>query len=374
MRLRQIALLFPLVAGLAAADVLPSLEEIPDPYGLGPRLALIDYLREELGVEPESGADLVALERQYESLRAQRSVAAEPVHELRSELTRRLWVDYGMTAPDGATVAQLEELIAVQEAAVDAELARQQALSAVGDPSPAPAPVERRRPATGGGEHFVLVEGRGVGRSALTALSARPGSRDLEPREIAARCAGTVALIFTENGSGTGFFVNRSGLMLTCAHVLPDPGGKLGVKFTGDAGAGPAELVAGASLVAVDLEADLALLQVDTTAVTGHVVFERAQPIEMGEEVSVIGNPGLGAAVLEQTMTQGIISSPARDINGIQHVQTSAAINPGNSGGPMFNQRGNLIALVVSKGREVEGVGFAVARDEVAAFLERCVR
>lgn len=56
-------------------------------------------------------------------------------------------------------------------------------------------------------------------------------------------------------------------------------------------------------------------------------------------------------------------------------IQTSASINPGNSGGGLFDQYGNLIGIVVAKssGSDVEGLGFAIPCDKVAAVAKSLI-
>ncbi len=93
----------------------------------------------------------------------------------------------------------------------------------------------------------------------------------------------------------------------------------------------------------------------------------------MGAAVSIIGHPGMGDQILEHTMTTGVISNPKRSIEGVNHIQTNASVNPGCSGAPLFNERGNVIGLVVLKAR-MEGVAFAVPRDELEKFLRGAVK
>jgi S1-C subfamily serine protease len=98
------------------------------------------------------------------------------------------------------------------------------------------------------------------------------------------------------------------------------------------------------------------------------VVLHDGSPVEAGEEITVIGNPGLGEMLLTHTMTTGIVSNPERELNGQRYIQTSAAINPGNSGGPMFDSHGRVVGVVSLKG-QIEGAGFAVRSKEVREFL-----
>ena len=80
----------------------------------------------------------------------------------------------------------------------------------------------------------------------------------------------------------------------------------------------------------------------------------------------------LASSGLSNTTT-GVISNPKRDIDGVAHIQTSASVNPGCSGAPLFNARGNVVGLVVLKAR-MEGVAFAVPREELEKFLRAAVR
>lgn len=48
-----------------------------------------------------------------------------------------------------------------------------------------------------------------------------------------------------------------------------------------------------------------------------------------------------------QTLTKGIVSHVNRHIRGRTVLQVSAQGGPGNSGGPLFNDRGELVAVVV---------------------------
>lgn len=69
-------------------------------------------------------------------------------------------------------------------------------------------------------------------------------------------------------------------------------------------------------------------------------------------------------------MTQGIVSSPNRDIDGLSYIQTNAAVNPGSSGSQVFNPEGNVVGVVVLKAA-IEGAGFVVSPERVAGYLDR---
>ena len=84
-----------------------------------------------------------------------------------------------------------------------------------------------------------------------------------------------------------------------------------------------------------------------------------------GDTVFAIGNP-LG---LDRSVSQGIISTRARNFDGITYIQTTAEINPGNSGGPLFNSRGEVIGVTNMKLVGGEGLGFAIPISYVKHFL-----
>ncbi len=76
----------------------------------------------------------------------------------------------------------------------------------------------------------------------------------------------------------------------------------------------------------------------------------------MGDGVFAIGSP-LG---LERTVTQGILSTKTRELEGELYFQTSTQINPGNSGGPLFNLAGEVVGVTNMKITFGEGLGFAI--------------
>jgi serine protease Do len=88
--------------------------------------------------------------------------------------------------------------------------------------------------------------------------------------------------------------------------------------------------------------------------------------LTVGDSVFAIGSP-LG---LERTVTQGIISTKTRELEGELYLQTSAQINPGNSGGPLFNMAGEVVGVTNMKITSGEGLGFAIPVELVKNFLD----
>ncbi|WP_191451205.1 S1C family serine protease [Lactobacillus gallinarum] len=138
-----------------------------------------------------------------------------------------------------------------------------------------------------------------------------------------------------------------------------------------------------AKVVGKDSTTDLAVLSIDAKYVTQTVQFGDSKHLEAGQTVIAVGSP-LGSEYAS-TVTQGIISAPARTIStssGNQQtvIQTDAAINPGNSGGALVNSAGQVIGINSMKlaqssdGTSVEGMGFAIPSNEVVTIVNELVK
>lgn len=155
---------------------------------------------------------------------------------------------------------------------------------------------------------------------------------------------------------GSGFVIDASeGYVVTNNHVIQDAT-EITVILQDDTNL-PAKLIGR------DEKTDLALLKVNPT---GHhltaVPWGNSDVLRVGDWILAIGNPfGLGG-----TVTQGIISARARNINSGPYddfLQTDASINRGNSGGPMFNLKGEVIGIntaIFSPSGGSIGIGFAI--------------
>lgn len=125
-----------------------------------------------------------------------------------------------------------------------------------------------------------------------------------------------------------------------------------------------------ATLVGADPSTDLALLKIEESGLP-HLSFGSSDDIRVGEWVLAVGNP----FNLTSTVTAGIVSAKARNINLLQYdpnadqfpiesfIQTDAAVNPGNSGGALVNAAGDLIGIntaIASRTGSYSGYSFAV--------------
>src|SRR3954470_14246559 len=169
--------------------------------------------------------------------------------------------------------------------------------------------------------------------------------------------------------TGSGFVIDRSGDILTNAHVV-DGAVKVTVQFSDDK-------TVDAKIVGKDTSTDLALLKVDPDGVSlAPLQLGSAKDAQVGDPAVAIGNP-FG---LSRTLTTGVISAKQRRIeapNGfaIDNVlQTDAPINPGNSGGPLIDAAGRVIGInsqieTGGSSRGNVGIGFAVPIDTALKVL-----
>jgi S1-C subfamily serine protease/tetratricopeptide (TPR) repeat protein len=114
---------------------------------------------------------------------------------------------------------------------------------------------------------------------------------------------------------------------------------------------------------------DLAVLKLDAISEDLRPLPVAEQSPEVGERVYTIGSPGLGDEVLEQSVSEGILSASKRVIEGVPYLQHTAAINPGNSGGPLIDEWGRLVGIVTLKAK-LDNVGFAVPVETVRAVFK----
>jgi hypothetical protein len=163
------------------------------------------------------------------------------------------------------------------------------------------------------------------------------------------------ALVITEFGFGTAFHLG-GGQFVTAEHVVT---GVTDVLLESDT------FATDATVVAIDVAADVALLEADPASVAEVPVLTwfEGDRVRVGESAGAAGYPVdvTGSA----SVTRGTVSKIASSTDGLTVVQTDAPINPGNSGGALFNECGEVIGVVVSKWNEigVEGVAYATAFD-----------
>jgi serine protease Do len=168
----------------------------------------------------------------------------------------------------------------------------------------------------------------------------------------------------TSVSGGSGFIYSSDGYIITNAHVIHNAA-KVKVKLYNRK-----EYIA--EIIGVDLATDLALLKIDADNLP-YVKVGDSVGSKQGDLVWAIGSP----YGLENTLTQGVISSLNRTLPGYNYVnfiQTDVQINPGNSGGPLFNHEGEMVGVnsqILTFGGNPSGLSFAVPSHIVRQFFEK---
>ena len=163
---------------------------------------------------------------------------------------------------------------------------------------------------------------------------------ELTPEQIYARCAPAVFYveIYDEWGwcikTGSGFFLTEDGLAITNYHVISGAdSASITVSDTG-------EVYPVAGVYDYSAAEDWAVLQIDGSGFQTLEIGDPGYDVG-GATVYAIGSP-LG---LQNTISAGIISNPARVDGGMTYIQMSAAISPGSSGGALLNKYGQVIGI-----------------------------
>jgi serine protease Do len=169
-------------------------------------------------------------------------------------------------------------------------------------------------------------------------------------------------------GSGSGFFFEKDGYILTNEHVV-DGADEVKVVVEGDKEPYTAKVLGTA------YQLDLAVLKVDGNKDFPVLPLGDSQNIRVGDWVVAIGNP----YEFEHTVTVGVLSAKEREISipdsqGTRNyqalLQTDASINPGNSGGPLLNLSGEVIGINTAVNAQAQGIGFAIPTSTIADVLQ----
>lgn len=160
--------------------------------------------------------------------------------------------------------------------------------------------------------------------------------------------------------SGSGVIISEDGYIITNNHVVQDAE-TINVVLNDKR-----SFVA--RLIGNDPSSDLAVIKIDADGLEP-LEFGNSDEVKIGEWVLAVGNP----FNLTSTVTAGIVSAKARNINILGNkmsnapiesfIQTDAAVNPGNSGGALVNLKGELVGIntaIASSTGSYTGYSFAI--------------
>jgi len=199
--------------------------------------------------------------------------------------------------------------------------------------------------------------------------SVSKGNLDIET--IAKNTLPSVVKLRSDEGSGSGFFIDDQGLILTNRHVVSS--GDKQFQVIANDGA----KVQG-KVVYVDKKLDFALVKTENLKNTKPLPICYAKYPSPGQSVVALGSP-LGLA---GTVTRGIVSAiryPSGELlediapNYVTLIQTDASISPGNSGGPLVNSKGEVIGVNtfnIPGGGNAQNLNFAVSIVDILNELD----
>jgi len=241
-----------------------------------------------------------------------------------------------------------------------------------------------------GGSTTTIVETSAApAPSSTTPLPPRLPGTAFDPEAVYAARAPGVVTIYANLGidgtaQGSGFVVDRDGVILTNAHVITNAA----EARTNVQGARAVYIEfadgerIGGRVVGWDLFSDVGVIRV-------RPADHRLEPVPLGDSAKVVvGEPvaAIGSPFGKQSsLTVGVVSATGRSIDSLASggftvsnaIQTDAQINRGNSGGPLFDADGRVIGInaqIESTSGTNEGVGFAIPIDLARRSLDQLLR
>ncbi|MEC4814938.1 MAG: HhoA/HhoB/HtrA family serine endopeptidase [Scytonema sp. PMC 1069.18] len=238
--------------------------------------------------------------------------------------------------------------------------------------------AQRQSPANAaiGSNSFVTAAVNRVGPAVVRIDTERTVTRNLDPffddpffRQFFGRSLPRQLPSEQLRGLGSGFIFDRSGLILTNAHVV-DKADKVTVRLKdGRSFEGKVQ--------GVDEVTDLAVIKINTNGDLPVAPLGSSGSVQVGDWAIAVGNP-LG---LDNTVTLGIVSTLRRSSaevripdKRLEFIQTDAAINPGNSGGPLLNAQGEVIGINTAIRGDAMGIGFAIPIDKAKSIASQLQR
>jgi serine protease Do len=174
-------------------------------------------------------------------------------------------------------------------------------------------------------------------------------------------------------GSGSGFLIDRTGLIVTNNHVVRDAK-TIKVILPGEKSSYDAEVLG------TDPKTDLAVIRIIDPAGREFPFVEQgdSDSARVGDWAIAIGNP---MGELEGSLTVGVISAKGRTNLAIagqgpsyqDFIQTDAAINFGNSGGPLVDIDGRVIGINTAINASGQGIGFAIPINLAAKIIPQLI-
>ncbi|HBS48247.1 TPA: hypothetical protein DEO28_04140 [Candidatus Dependentiae bacterium] len=170
-------------------------------------------------------------------------------------------------------------------------------------------------------------------------------------------------------GTGSGFFINDKGHILTNYHVIDDAT-VISIKVPS-----LGQEIYEVEVIGVSPDRDIALLKIKDKYIDEvknglggkfpYLKLGNSDKILRTQEILLLGYP-LSLPTLKST--QGIVSGRERIANQ-SYIQITAASNPGNSGGPALNQNGEVIGILNAGFTNAQNMAYIIPISEVKASI-----
>lgn len=227
------------------------------------------------------------------------------------------------------------------------------------------------------GSWLLLVLAAACGPSGKSGEIPKSG-KPLTPKDIVQRSSPAIVRVEAQGPDGeqfgTGFIVDKSGIVATNFHVIKGTS-DIKVKLN-DGTHYPVQ-----SVLNVDPMRDLIIIKFKPEKAMPVLPLGDSSKVATGEKIVAIGNP-LG--VFENTVSEGLISSirevcSNKDVSEnnpscpgeLTLLQISAPISQGSSGGPLFNQVGEVVGVTTAIIAQGQLINFAMPVNYLKPLLLR---
>jgi S1-C subfamily serine protease len=166
---------------------------------------------------------------------------------------------------------------------------------------------------------------------------------------------------------GSGVIIDPSGIIVTNAHTVTE-GARVEVRLMEGA-------VVIAQILKIFPDQDLAFLKITPPYPVSRVDMIDSSSVSIDDEVVTVGN----SPFLKQTLSGGRVTGVAKHGNPYTDshpdlLQLNINIYQGDSGGPLFNNKGQMIGLMVAKQGDQDRLCFAIPSNKIIqtylTFLE----
>lgn len=168
----------------------------------------------------------------------------------------------------------------------------------------------------------------------------------------------------TASSTGTGIILSPGGTAATAYHVVKGAERMEGVMADGT-------VISPIKVTKYDELKDLAVLELPSPAAmkmkgNAYAYLKiRKEAVEHGEAVFALGYPLKNTSII----TEGIVNTPAAEINGRSRILTSAQVASGMSGGPLLDAHGQLAGVISGSLRTMNNIHLIVNNDDLRSLL-----